>query len=74
MEAVTNQGRKPSACDHRDRPDFEDDNQPRTHLDQSPAATFGMHNPRYAITMFAERGPRLANLGYFGHIWELYAA
>lgn len=31
------------------------------------------HNPRYAITMFAERGPRLANLGYFGHMWELYA-
>jgi MFS family permease len=23
--------------------------------------------------MFAERGPRLANLGYFGHMWELYA-
>lgn len=31
------------------------------------------HNPRYAIMMFAERGPRLANLGYFGHMWELYA-
>jgi MFS family permease len=30
-------------------------------------------NPRYAITMFAQRGPRLANLGYFGHMWELYA-
>ena len=23
--------------------------------------------------MFAERGPRLASLGYFGHMWELYA-
>ena len=23
--------------------------------------------------MFRERGPRLANLGYFGHMWELYA-
>jgi MFS family permease len=30
-------------------------------------------HPRYAISMFAERGPRLANLGYFGHMWELYA-
>jgi MFS family permease len=23
--------------------------------------------------MFAERAPRLVNLGYFGHMWELYA-
>ncbi|MDH6226473.1 MFS transporter [Streptomyces sp. MJP52] len=30
-------------------------------------------NPRYALTMFTERRPRLANLGYFGHMWELYA-
>jgi MFS family permease len=30
-------------------------------------------NPRYAIGMFRERGPRLANLGYLGHMWELYA-
>ncbi|MER6622971.1 MFS transporter [Streptomyces sp. NPDC000931] len=30
-------------------------------------------NPRYALSMFTERGPRLANLGYFGHMWELYA-
>lgn len=30
-------------------------------------------NPRYALDMFTERGPRLANLGYFGHMWELYA-
>ena len=29
--------------------------------------------PRYALRMFAERGPRLVNLGYFGHMWELYA-
>jgi len=28
---------------------------------------------RYALAMFAERGPRLVNLGYFGHMWELYA-
>ncbi|TFV47145.1 MFS transporter [Blastococcus sp. TF02A_35] len=30
-------------------------------------------HPRYALQMFAERGPRLVNLGYFGHMWELYA-
>jgi MFS family permease len=30
-------------------------------------------HPRYALTMFAERAPRLVNLGYFGHMWELYA-
>lgn len=30
-------------------------------------------NPRYALRMFTERAPRLANLGYFGHMWELYA-
>lgn len=29
--------------------------------------------PGYAIEMFKEVGPRLANLGYFGHMWELYA-
>jgi MFS family permease len=29
--------------------------------------------PRYALAMLGERGPRLANLGYFGHMWELYA-
>jgi predicted MFS family arabinose efflux permease len=39
------------------------------YLDRRRAAP----NPRYAIQMFAERGPRLANLGYFGHMWELYA-
>ncbi|WP_309130796.1 MFS transporter [Brevibacterium sp.] len=33
----------------------------------------GTHRPRYALEMFRERGPRLANLGYFGHMWELYA-
>jgi MFS family permease len=31
------------------------------------------HRPRYALEMFRERGPRLANAGYFGHMWELYA-
>ncbi|MDF3312888.1 MFS transporter [Rhodococcus sp. T2V] len=30
-------------------------------------------SPEYAIAMFRERGPRLANIGYFGHMWELYA-
>jgi MFS family permease len=29
--------------------------------------------PGYVLTVFRERGPRLANLGYFGHMWELYA-
>ncbi|MFI7349699.1 MFS transporter [Streptomyces sp. NPDC049936] len=37
----------------------------------APAAP--VRNPRYALTMFTEPGPRLANLGYFGHMWELYA-
>ncbi|MFJ3823454.1 MFS transporter [Streptomyces nodosus] len=32
-----------------------------------------VRNARYALTMFTERGPRLASLGYFGHMWELYA-
>ncbi|WP_036461020.1 MFS transporter [Mycobacterium sp. 141] len=27
----------------------------------------------YAIRMFTQRRPRLANLGYLGHMWELYA-
>ncbi len=29
--------------------------------------------PGFVLTLFRERGPRLANLGYFGHMWELYA-
>ncbi|MFF6811604.1 MFS transporter [Streptomyces sp. NPDC012403] len=37
------------------------------------ASAAPVRNPRYALTMFTERGPRLANLGYFGHMWELYA-
>jgi MFS family permease len=28
---------------------------------------------RYAAAVFTQRAPRLANLGYFGHMWELYA-
>ena len=30
-------------------------------------------NPRCVIAIFAARGPRRACLGYFGHMWELYA-
>ncbi|MBP2364464.1 MFS transporter [Pseudonocardia parietis] len=30
-------------------------------------------HPRYALTMFTQRDPLLVNLGYFGHMWELYA-
>ncbi|HEY5858492.1 MAG TPA: MFS transporter [Aldersonia sp.] len=30
-------------------------------------------NPRHAIAIFAQPGPRLASLGYLGHMWELYA-
>lgn len=29
--------------------------------------------PRYVLRMFADRRARLVNLGYFGHMWELYA-
>jgi MFS family permease len=36
----------------------------------APAPPF---RPRYVLAVFRERGPRLANLGYFGHMWELYA-
>jgi MFS family permease len=35
-----------------------------------PRATFDPHQARY---VFANRGVRLASLGYFGHMWELYA-
>lgn len=29
--------------------------------------------PGVAFSLLRQRGPRLANLGYFGHMWELYA-
>ena len=29
--------------------------------------------PRYVLAMFADRAQRLVCLGYFGHMWELYA-
>lgn len=35
-----------------------------------PAARFDM---RQAARVFSNRGVRLANFGYFGHMWELYA-
>ena len=36
--------------------------------------TGGTHlEPAYALRMFRERGPRLANHGYLGPMWELYA-
>jgi MFS family permease len=42
---------------------------PGPHLDVRSIAP----NPRYALALFAQRGPRLVSLGYFGHMWELYA-
>jgi MFS family permease len=38
--------------------------------DHFPAARFDL---RMAGAVFREPGPRLACLGYFGHMWELYA-
>ncbi|MFQ5772839.1 MAG: MFS transporter, partial [bacterium] len=35
-----------------------------------PAQAF---NYKYALTIFKDRPTRLAYLGYFGHMWELYA-
>ncbi|WP_245902856.1 MFS transporter [Salinigranum rubrum] len=37
---------------------------------QAPAAPF---DPRAVRRILADRGTLLANLGYFGHMWELYA-
>ena len=37
---------------------------------RSPTPPF---NWRYAVRMWREPGLALANLGYFGHMWELYA-
>lgn len=36
----------------------------------APAVRF---DPRVALRMFQDPRPRLANLGYLGHMWELYA-
>jgi hypothetical protein len=30
-------------------------------------------HPRYVVAMFTDRRQRLVNLGYLGHMWELYA-
>jgi MFS family permease len=30
-------------------------------------------NRRHALAILTRRGPRLTSLGYFGHMWELYA-
>lgn len=40
---------------------------------QLAGAVTSRPHPRYALEMFSERRPRLVNLGYFGHMWELYA-
>ena len=44
-------------------------------LEPGPASGAGRVrlDPGYALRMFTERGPRLVNLGYHGHMWELYA-
>lgn len=42
---------------------------PGPHLSSGAVAL----QPRYALQMFTQRGPRLVNIGYFGHMWELYA-
>ncbi|MEU2613160.1 MFS transporter [Micromonospora sp. NPDC007271] len=36
------------------------------------ARSTGLH-PQIILSLLRERGPLLANLGYFGHMWELYA-
>jgi len=42
---------------------------PGPHLDVRSATP----NPRHTLAIFAQRGARLTSLGYFGHMWELYA-
>ena len=37
------------------------------------ASTGAQFNPRFALSIFTQRGLRLANFGYLGHQWELYA-
>ncbi len=37
------------------------------------ASTGARFNPRFALSIFTKRGVRLANFGYLGHQWELYA-
>ena len=41
---------------------------------EGPFASAGARfNPRFALSIFTRRGLRLANFGYLGHQWELYA-
>ena len=42
---------------------------PGPHLDTTAVKL----NPRHALAMFADRRLRLTNIGYLGHMWELYA-
>jgi len=42
---------------------------PGPHLDIRSSAP----DPRHALALFAARGSRLVSVGYFGHMWELYA-
>ena len=37
------------------------------------AAAGARFDPRFALSIFTRRGLRLANFGYLGHQWELYA-
>jgi MFS family permease len=43
------------------------------HLDIRTDIRTATPNPRHAIAVLVQRGPRLTSLGYFGHMWELYA-
>ena len=41
---------------------------------EGPFASAGAQfNPRFVLSIFTRRGLRLANFGYLGHQWELYA-
>ncbi len=43
-------------------------------VEEGPFATRGAKfDPRFLQRMFTDRSLRLANLGYLGHMWELYA-
>lgn len=44
----------------------------RTEVGPYASRSTGLH-PRVVLGLVRERGPRLANLGYVGHMWELYA-
>ena len=44
----------------------------RTHIGPYVASPRAFR-PGVAVSLLRQRGPRLAHLGYFGHMWELYA-